>query len=67
MSDGKMFVIVFRGRQTGLPCFENSRNVEMTTVRLPRDLTGLGEGLLVLYGDLGVGVCFWNREGLLLE
>jgi hypothetical protein len=30
MSDGKMFVIVFRGRQTGLPRFENSRNVEMT-------------------------------------
>jgi hypothetical protein len=22
---------------------------------------------LVLYGDLGIGVCFWNRQGLLLE
>ena len=30
-------------------------------------LTGLGEGLLVLYGDLGIGVRFWNRQGLLLE
>src|SRR6266545_7013158 len=39
----------------------------MTTVRLPKDLAGLGEGLLVLYGDFGIGVCFWNREGLLLE
>src|SRR2546428_11701178 len=37
----------------------------MTTLR--KDLTGLGEGLLVLYGDFGIGVCFWNREGLLLE
>jgi hypothetical protein len=50
-----------------LPRFENSRNVEMRTVRLPKDLAGLGEGLLVLYDDFGIGVCFWNREGLLLE
>ncbi len=35
--------------------------------RIPKDLAGLGQGLLVLYGDFGVGVCFWNREGLLLE
>ncbi len=39
----------------------------MTPVRRPKDLAGLGEGLLVLYGDFGIGVCFWNREGLLLE
>jgi hypothetical protein len=47
--------------------FENSRNVEMRTVRLPKDLAGLGKGLLVLDGDFGVGVCFWNRERLLLK
>jgi hypothetical protein len=39
----------------------------MRTIRLSKDLAGLGEGLLILYGDFGGGVCFWNREGLLLE
>jgi hypothetical protein len=38
-----------------LPRFGNSRNVEMRTVRLPKDLAGLGERLLVLYGDFGIG------------
>jgi hypothetical protein len=35
--------------------------------RLRKDLTGLGEGLLVLNGDFRIEVCFWNKVGLLLE
>jgi hypothetical protein len=41
-------VVVFGPPLGELPCFENSRNVEMT--RLRKDLTGLSERVLVLYG-----------------
>ena len=52
------------GRRRTLPRFENSRNVEMTTQHM---LGGLGRRLLVLDGDLGMGVCFWNREALICQ
>src|SRR6266508_4195513 len=48
----------FSGLGRELARFDNSQNVKTTTVRLPKDLAGLGEGLLVLYGDFGIGFAF---------
>ena len=53
-----------RGGTSTFREFSKRRNVNSKTTK---DLAGLGEGLLVLYGDFGIEVCFWNREGLLLE